>query len=190
MAKRVFFTFHYADIFRVNVVRNHWVTKKNQSSAGFFDWSIWEENKKTSDLALKRMINDAIKSTSTSTVLIGSETFQRTWVRYEIFKSIERFNKLIGVHINCINTPHEKAKARGQNPFSYLGLQISNDGRTAVPKVLGTRWMECSKIDLLRFEGGTFNEKYRGKFVTLDHFARIYDWEIDNGYDSFAEWIE
>lgn len=191
MAKRVFFTFHYADIFRVNVVRNHWVTKKNQSAAGFFDWSIWEEAKKNSEIALKRMINDAVKGTSVTCVLIGSETYQRPWVRYELFKSIERFNKLLGVHVNGYATPHEKAKSSGPNPFKYLGLQVSDDGRTAIPMVTGgERWSAYSKIDKLEFEGNTFNEKFRGKFVTLDTFARTYDWEADKGYDSFADWIE
>lgn len=38
MAKRVFFSFHYENVsnFRVNVVRNHWLTKPNRESAGFF----------------------------------------------------------------------------------------------------------------------------------------------------------
>jgi hypothetical protein len=48
MAKRVFFSFHYQDVidFRVNVVRNHWLTKPDRSLAGFFDSSIWEDAKK------------------------------------------------------------------------------------------------------------------------------------------------
>jgi len=54
----------------------------NQSSAGFFDWSIREESKKTSELALKRMISDAVKTTSVSISLVGSKTFKRSWARY------------------------------------------------------------------------------------------------------------
>jgi hypothetical protein len=35
MAKRVFFSFHYQDVidFRANVVRNHWLTKKDRKDA-------------------------------------------------------------------------------------------------------------------------------------------------------------
>ena len=42
MAKRVYFAFHYQDVidFRVNVVRNHWMTKENRDAAGFFDASL------------------------------------------------------------------------------------------------------------------------------------------------------
>ena len=61
MAKRVFFSFHYQDVidFRANVVRNHKLTKDD--NAGYFDASIWEDAKKTSDLALKRLINSELK---------------------------------------------------------------------------------------------------------------------------------
>ena len=88
MARRVFFSFHYQDVidFRANVVRNHNVTKDN--NGGFFDASIWESAKKQGDIALKRLINGSLENTSTTVVLIGSETYSRRWVQYEIMKSI------------------------------------------------------------------------------------------------------
>lgn len=83
MAKRVFFSFHYQDVidFRANTVRNHWLTKADREAAGFFDASIWETAKKTGDAALKRLINGALKNTSVTCVLIGSQTFNRRWSR-------------------------------------------------------------------------------------------------------------
>lgn len=68
MAKRVFFSFHYQDVidFRANVVRNHKTTK--HVGAGYFDASIWEDAKKESDLALKRLINNELKNTSVTAV--------------------------------------------------------------------------------------------------------------------------
>ncbi|TNG97625.1 hypothetical protein FHQ28_12860, partial [Pasteurellaceae bacterium USgator11] len=104
MSKKIFFSFHYQDVidFRANVVRNHWLTKENRSAAGYFDKSIWEEAKKTSSLALKRLINSALIGTSFTCVLIGTETYQRPWVKYEIFRSIHKGNRIIGVHINSI----------------------------------------------------------------------------------------
>jgi len=88
MAKRVFFSFHHDDVksFRANVVRQHWVTKPNRDVAGFFDASIWEKAKKEGSTALKRMINSGLKNTSNTCVLIGTGTYKRPWVRYEIFK--------------------------------------------------------------------------------------------------------
>ena len=70
------------------MVRNHNALTSAQR-AGYFDASIWEESKKKGDLALKRMINSELTNTSVTAVLIGSQTYERPWVRYEIFKSIE-----------------------------------------------------------------------------------------------------
>ncbi|WP_228116697.1 TIR domain-containing protein [Priestia megaterium] len=114
MAKRVFFSFHYQDVidFRANVVRNHWVTKLNRGASGFFDASLWEDAKKTSDLSIKRLINTGLENTSVTCVLIGTETFDRRWVSYEIMKSMMRGNKIFGVHINGFKDRHGKVKKK------------------------------------------------------------------------------
>jgi len=41
MARHVFFSFHYADIWRVNVVRNSHIVE-GTAVAGFRDGSLWE----------------------------------------------------------------------------------------------------------------------------------------------------
>jgi hypothetical protein len=97
MAKRVFFSFHYQDVIdlRANVVRKHDLTKDDREDAGFFDASVWEKSHKTGYSALTRLINDALEGTSVTCVLIGSETYSRRWVRYEILKSMFKGNKII-----------------------------------------------------------------------------------------------
>jgi hypothetical protein len=91
MAKKVYFAFHYQDVidFRANVVRKHNFTK-GVEGAGYYDYSIWEDAKKKGVLALKRMINGELENTTVTAVLIGTETYARRWVRYEIMKSVER----------------------------------------------------------------------------------------------------
>jgi len=103
MAKRVYFAFHYQDIIdlRANVVRKHTMVG-GAAAAGCFDHSIWEEAKRTSPLGLKRLINAELENTSVTVVLVGSDTWARRWVRYEIFKSLERGHELLAVHINSI----------------------------------------------------------------------------------------
>src|SRR5215467_7784435 len=88
MARHVFFSFNYADIWRVNVVRNSHVVE-GTAVAGFRDGSLWEEAKKKGDAAIKKMICDALEGTSVTCVLIGEKTSQREYVTYEIEKSIE-----------------------------------------------------------------------------------------------------
>src|ERR1700722_2705848 len=139
MAKRVYFAFHYQDVsdFRANVVRKHNFLG-GVESAGYYDHSIWEEARNTSPLALKRLINAELENTSVTAILIGSGTWARRWVRYEIMKSIERANRVIGVHINGIAGKDRLTKPLGVNPFDNLGAEISTDGTRAKP----TEWKD------------------------------------------------
>ena len=107
MAKRVFFSFHYQDVidFRANVVRQHWMTKPDREEAGFFDASIWGSAGRIGPSAVKRIINDGLLGTSTTCVLVGSDTYLRRWVRYEVLKSFRRGNGMFAVHINGHQRP-------------------------------------------------------------------------------------
>lgn len=94
MARRIYFALHYRDVidFRADVVRNHWRLKPDRESAGFIDWSLWEEAQCTSPVAVKRLIKNGLEGTSATCVLIGSRTYERPWIRYEILKSFRRDN--------------------------------------------------------------------------------------------------
>lgn len=126
MAKRVFFSFHYQDVIdlRANVVRNHWMTKADREEAGFYDASIWENAKRQGEISLKRLINDGLDNTSNTCILIGSQTYARPWVRYEILKSFKRGNHLFGVHINSIKGKDGQTKGQGPNPLENVGVSF------------------------------------------------------------------
>lgn len=199
MAKKVFFSFHYDDVksFRANVVRNHWVLKEKQDGAGYFDNSIWENAKKTNSLALKRLINSELTGTSVTCILIGTYTYQRPWVRYEIFRSIYKCNNLLGVHINSIKDKDGKTKNLGLNPFNYTGVQFNLDGTRYAfitrESVTGS-WDYWEEIDSTRFHiNDYFPQNYAkqnaGKKVSLSNFFLVYDWVSDNGYNNFKEWV-
>lgn len=192
MAKRVFFSFHYQDVidFRVNVVRQHWVTKENRELAGFFDASLWEKSKKTDDDAVKRLVNEGLKNTSVTAVLIGDSTYDRRWVRYEIMKSIEIGNSLIGIHINSIKGKDEKTKSKGIDPFHYLGLKFNADGSV----ITGREWRNNNWIDYADLSGslGTSDHKpFYGRNMKLSEFGfPVYDWVSDDGYNNFSTWVD
>ena len=188
MAKRVFFSFHYQDVidFRANVVRKHNITKDD--NGGFFDASIWESAKKQGDIALKRLINGGLNNTSVTTVLIGSETYSRRWVRYEIMKSIERGNSVIGVHINGIRDRNSQTKAQGPNPFEHLGLQISADGTVGTPTVWsGTQWAYYQDIEKFAIQQQPSDR--RGKNLQLSTWLPTYDWVANDGFNNFGSWV-
>ena len=101
MARRTFFSFHYKkDVWRANIVRNSWVTKPNRVAAGFVDAAAFEEVEKGGDSAIKRWINNQLDGTSVTVVLIGTETNQRDYVKYELQKSYEKGNGMLGYYIH------------------------------------------------------------------------------------------
>ena len=189
MAKRVYFAFHYQDVidFRANVVRNHGLTKGVEKS-GYYDASIWEESKKKGELALKRMINGELEYTTVTVVLVGTHTYARRWVRYEIMKSVERGNGLLGVHINGIPGKDKQTKLLGPNPFKYLGITISADGKRGTPHEWdGTKWKLYA--DLSPFAIPEQPIANRGKFFPLTQWFSVNDWVSDNGFNNFNTWI-
>jgi hypothetical protein len=190
MAKRVFFSFHYQDVidFRANVVRNHWLTKDDRESAGFFDASIWESAKKEGSMAIKRLINKGLKNTSNTCVLIGTDTYNRKWVNYEIMKSLELGNHIFGVHINSIKGKDKKTKAKGNNPLRYLGYSYSNDGkRLNLHDLIEGKWIKYRDLD--GWSVKQIDEKYRNKIYRLSSNYKVYDWIDGDGYDNFSDWV-
>jgi len=74
MARKIFFSFHYErDAWRAGQVRNCNVVA-SEDQYGFIDAADWESIKKKGDAAIKGWIDDQLKNTSVTIVLIGAET--------------------------------------------------------------------------------------------------------------------
>jgi MTH538 TIR-like domain (DUF1863) len=122
MARKVFFSFHYQrDLWRVNVIRNSSVVE-GIAAAGFHDASLWEEAKKKGDGAIKKLINRGLDGTSVTVVLIGSETANRRYIAYEIERSLERGNGIIGVRIDRIKDQHGRTDSPGSVPEALIRI--------------------------------------------------------------------
>lgn len=193
MSKRVFFTFHYQDVidFRANVVRNHWMTKPDREEAGYFDASVWENARRQGDSSLKRLISAGLEDTSNTCVLIGSNTFARPWVRYELMKSFRKGNHIFGVHINGIKSKTQIVKALGPNPLEFIGVTFSKDGATATLwERNGGSWERYDMIDGTADCAFPVAQEYRGKGFTFATWYPIYDWNANDGYNNFALWVK
>jgi len=126
MAKRVFFSFHYADIWRVNQIRNCWMVLKGSETAGFVDAAEFERVEREGQHAIERWIDRQLDGTSTTIVLIGSETASRRYVQYEIRKSYERRNRLLGIWLNNMKDKNGATSWwRGDNPFEAVQVETS-----------------------------------------------------------------
>src|SRR5207245_82933 len=100
LAYRTFFSFHYQrDIWRVNIVRNSNMID-GAAAAGWHDASLWEETKRQGDAAVKRLIDKGLEGTTVTVVCIGAQTASRKYVDYEIERSAQRKNLLLGVRIH------------------------------------------------------------------------------------------
>jgi len=187
MARRVFFSFHYErDYWRVNVVRNSWVTKPNSEVAGFIDAADFEKIQRQGDLAVKRWINENLEGTSVTAVLIGTETYKRRWVRYEIIKSFDKRNGLLGIYIHKIKDKYGKTDWIGKNPFEYVGVYIDKDGKAVYCEKKNGEWVKFKDYPDCSL---TFNKNYwTGKIYTFKH--KTYDWIDDDGYNNIGKWIE
>ncbi len=193
MAKRVFFSFHYQDVidFRANVVRRHWLMKPDREATGFFDASLWGNAKLSGDIGIKRVINSGLEGTSATCVLIGSDTYARKWVRYEIMKSFRRGNSIFSVHINSIKGRDQYTKLKGANPLNYLGVTYSDSGLTATLwESVNDNWKEYAEIEgSASYRTGGVGAQYRGRGFNLGQWYREYDWAADNGYQNFGSWV-
>ena len=116
MARRTFFSFNYTkDIWRVNQIRSM-PNVIGTAAAGFQDASLWEEAKKKGDAEIKRMIDKALNNTTVTVVCITYGTGSRKYINYEIDKSLERGNGLLGIQIHHLKDQNGNTASPGGIP--------------------------------------------------------------------------
>ena len=127
--RRVFFSFKYkSDVSRAMVVRNSWLTQ-GKSAAGFIDSADFEALKRQGDAAIKQWINAQLDGTSVTVVLVGQNTCNSRWVKYEIEKSIEKRNGLLGIDISKIgDLQRNTTNCCGKIPKNYSFYLWNKDG--------------------------------------------------------------
>ncbi len=127
MARKVFFSFKYKDVSRSMVVRNSWVAQ-GKESAGFIDAADFEKLKKQGDKAIQNWIDKQLEGTSVTVVLVGAKTCSSRWVKYEIDKSIQRGNGLLGIDVSKIKDLQGNTSDRcGKIPKGYKFYLWNND---------------------------------------------------------------
>lgn len=107
------------------VVRNSWVTQ-GKEAAGFIDKAEFESIKRSGKEAVHRWIDKQLEGTSVTVVLIGRETLNREFVQYEICKSLNRGNAIIGVKINNIIDMRNGALSTPGNTHTIIGYYNDN----------------------------------------------------------------
>ncbi len=127
MARKTFFSFKYKDVSRAMVVRNSWVAQ-GKESAGFVDAADFEEVKRKGKQAIQNWIDSQLEGTSVTVVLVGENTSDSEYVKYEIKKSIEIKNGLVAIFIHNIEDFNDNTSIKGKNPFvEHFGFTPSEN---------------------------------------------------------------
>ncbi len=139
MARRVFFSFDYKHVWKVNQIRNM-PNIIGAAAAGFEDASLWEEAKKKGDKEIKALSDKALKNTSVTVVCFTYGTAQRKYINYEIDQSLAKGNGLVAVKIHHLQDQNGETGSEGAIPAQieangFKAYKYSNKERLA-------KWIE------------------------------------------------
>ncbi len=120
MKRQVFYSFHFKnDCWRTGQVRNIGNIEGNKTVSE----NDWEEVKKKGDDNIKKWINEQLKNRSCTIVLIGQQTSERKWVKYEIEKSWNDGKGVLGIYIHNLKNQYGETSNKGKNPFEQFELK-------------------------------------------------------------------
>ena len=201
--RRVFFSFHYDDIWRVNQIRNSWRfgSENTREGTGFFDASLWEQTRRESPASLKQLIRDGLDQTSVTCVLAGFATYERRWVRYEIARSLTRGNGLLVVDLlqakrsGLLGISIPELSPRAENPLEYMGVVNEGNGKVRlVEKPTGllrrAEWLPYEDYQQAFSLPKGWITPPPGMHLPLSVYCDTYRYEEDNGHQHFNCWVD
>lgn len=186
--RHTFYSFHYADVMRVNQIRMcDQFRTTDKRTPRIVDRSLWETAKKTNPSALARMIDKGLEGTSTTCVLAGTETWSREWVRYEIARSLERGNGLLAVFIHDCPCPRNGRSQPGYNPLAQMALGAD---MRIYEWVSWVGWRPYERIKKVTSWPKWLPQAAPGHVMQLDAGARSYDWVAEDGAKNLIKWTD
>lgn len=115
----VFYSFHFEnDVFRVQMIRNMGVVDGDEPVSV----NDWEQIRRRGSASIAKWIDDNMAYRRCVVVLIGEETANRPWVKYEIVKAWNDQRALFGIHIHNLKDLRTGTCRKGANPFSTIQL--------------------------------------------------------------------
>jgi MTH538 TIR-like domain (DUF1863) len=162
----------------------------------FYDSSLWESRRLEGEASLKQLMRDGVSYTSAVCVLIGTETWSRRWVRYEITRAIIDNRGLLGVHLNNINH-HQTGGTHplGQNPFDYLAIGKEQTHPLLPAKYYiyvwsYSRWVRYQDYTDLVTRPAYLRDPAPGDVVQLSTGVYVYDFAHGEGHKNIGAWID
>lgn len=203
--RKGFFSFHYDDIIRVNNVRNAWKINcpGREDKRQFYDRSLWESVQRENPEGLKGLIRRGMEHASVVCVLVGTHTWSRPWVRYEIARAVIEKKGLLAVHINGLRH-HQRltADANGENPLGFMGVGCPKQGIYYLYEHIGRpvlqygqmvmqwQWERYSKYTMPVPVPKYIQAPAEGKVVPLSAVTSSYDYVGGKGHENIGSWID
>lgn len=129
MKRKVFYSFHFDnDVMRVQQIRNMGLLEGEEPVTP----NTWEQIKRT-ELGVKNWIDQNLNGKSCLVVLIGAQTANRQWVKYEIQRAWELGKAVVGIYIHRLNCPRNGFGTKGVNPFDQF--TFTRNGQKIKPLV-------------------------------------------------------
>jgi len=126
----VFYSFHFDnDVMRVQQVRNIGSIEGNTPTTP----NEWEQLKRTGNKAVENWIDQNMKYKRCVIVLIGSDTWNRPWIKYEIEKAWNDGKALLGIYIHNLKCPRNGTSRKGKNPFEEFKFKDGRKLSSVVP---------------------------------------------------------
>jgi hypothetical protein len=196
--RRAYFAFHFEDIMRVNDVRQAWKIQHPDAPEmrSFYDSSIWERRELEGPESVKRLIREGVEHTSAVCVLVGSGTWCRRWVRYELARAVIDERGLLAVHLNSI--PHHVRRLPdicGSNPLEWMAVGKVQLNPFAAPRYYLFESTSQGWIRYADYTDSVSLPRYLADpdagFVTpLSSGTGIYNYATDDGHKKIGAWID
>ena len=114
MARKVFYSFHFAnDFWRTQQVRNINALEGQTLAAP----NVWEEVKQKGDAAVHKWIDGSLVGKSCVIVLVGKETSKRKFVTYEISEGWNKGKGVVAILVNKLLDKDGNPGVAGSNPL-------------------------------------------------------------------------
>lgn len=196
--RKVYFSFHFDDIMRVNIVRNAWKIDHPAAPAmrSFYDSSLWESRQLESPDSIKNIVRDGVANTSAVCVLVGSNTWSRRWVRYEVARAVIDGRGLLAVHVNSLRH-HVRLQPDpwGCNPLACLAVgKVQPDPRVA-PQYYLFEWTDRGWVryqdHIAPVQLPTYlADPAAGYVMELSKGTVVYDYVNQQGHKYIGAWVD
>lgn len=121
--KKAFFSFYYDDdSWRAQMIRNMGKVTGNE----ILEPNDWEQVKRNGKQSIENWIKKQINASDVVIVLIGTNTYKREWVLYEIQYALENNKKVIGIHIHNLKDSNGQTASKGKNPIELVNHYMKN----------------------------------------------------------------